>query len=81
MKYLPIDKNLFIENRKKFVQQLKPNCLSIFVSNDIFPKSADATFDLSFDHFHGPRKKKAISLLHRNVLTKITTSKLVNDQR
>lgn len=45
MKYLPIDKNLFIENRKKFVQQLKPNCLSIFVSNDIFPKSADATFD------------------------------------
>ncbi len=43
MKYLPIDKELFIRNRKKFVQQLKPNSIAIFNSNDIMPTSADGT--------------------------------------
>jgi Xaa-Pro aminopeptidase len=44
MKYLPIDKNLFVENRKRFTAQMKENSLAIFVSNDEMPKSADQTF-------------------------------------
>ncbi len=43
MKYLPIDKNLFIKNRKKFVSKMKSNALAIFNSNDIYPISADST--------------------------------------
>jgi Xaa-Pro aminopeptidase len=43
MKYLPIDKNLFIKNRKKFVAKMKPSSLAVFNSNDIYPISADST--------------------------------------
>lgn len=43
MKYLPLDRNLFIKNRKKFVAKMKPNSLAIFNSNDIYPVSADST--------------------------------------
>ncbi|MCB0475156.1 MAG: aminopeptidase P family protein [Flavobacteriaceae bacterium] len=43
MKYLPIDKNLFIKNRKKFTAAMKPKSLAIFNSNDIYPISADST--------------------------------------
>ena len=43
MKYLPIDRNLFIKNRKKFADKMKPNSLAIFNSNDIYPVSADST--------------------------------------
>lgn len=43
MKYQPIDNNLFIENRKKFKNHLKPNSLAIFVSNDIMPTNADGS--------------------------------------
>lgn len=43
MKYLPIDFNLFIENRKRFCKQLKPNALAVFNSNDIMPTNADGT--------------------------------------
>ena len=44
MKYLPIDKSLYIQNRKKFVEQMEPKSLAIFNSNDIYPVSADSTF-------------------------------------
>ena len=43
MKYLPIDSNLFIKNRKKFISKLKPKSLAVFNSNDIYPISADST--------------------------------------
>ncbi len=43
MKYLPIDTNLFIKNRKNFTAQMKPNSLAVFNSNDIYPISADST--------------------------------------
>ncbi len=43
MKYLPIDKNLYINNRKKFIAQMAPNSVAIFNSNDVFPISADST--------------------------------------
>lgn len=43
MKYTPIDKDLFIGNRKKFIAQMAPKSLAVFNSNDIFPISADST--------------------------------------
>lgn len=43
MKYLPIDSNLFINNRKNFTAKMKPNSLAVFNSNDIYPISADST--------------------------------------
>ncbi len=43
MKYDVTDNSLFIENRKKFKNFLKPNSLSIFVSNDIMPTNADGS--------------------------------------
>lgn len=41
MKYLPIDKKLFVQNRKQFVRHLKSKSLAVFNSNDIMPTSAD----------------------------------------
>ena len=43
MKYLPIDKQLFIKNRAKFAEKMVPNSMAIFNSNDIYPISADST--------------------------------------
>ena len=43
MKYLQIENNLFIENRKKFRNKLIKNTLAIFNSNDIMPTNADGT--------------------------------------
>jgi len=43
MKYLPISNNLFIKNRIKFADAMKPNSMAIFNSNDIYPISADST--------------------------------------
>ena len=43
MKYLPIDRDLFIQNRKRFVEQLKAKSIAVFNSNDILPTSADGT--------------------------------------
>ena len=43
MKYLPIDRKLFIKNRKGFASNMKPNSLAVFNSNDIYPISADST--------------------------------------
>lgn len=41
MKYLPIGKDLFVSNRQKFIQALKPNAIAVFNSNDILPTNAD----------------------------------------
>ena len=41
MKYLPIDKKLFIQNRKRFAKQLENKSVAVFNSNDIMPTSAD----------------------------------------
>ncbi len=43
MKYLPINKDLFIHNRKNFMAEMTPNSLAVFNSNDIYPVSADST--------------------------------------
>ena len=54
MKYLPISKELFINNRKRFVSNLKQNSLAVFNSNDIITTSADSTmpFVQHRDIFH-----------------------------
>ena len=41
MKYLPIDKSLFIDNRKKFAKKLSACSIAIFNSNDIMPTNGD----------------------------------------
>lgn len=43
MKYLPIDNQLFIENRKRFTSHMKDGSVAFFNSNDIYPTSADGT--------------------------------------
>lgn len=42
MKYLPLNPQLFINNRKRFVKEMLPNSIAIFVSNDEFPSNGDA---------------------------------------
>lgn len=42
MKYLPLDANIFINNRERFVKAMVPNSIAIFVSNDEWPMNGDA---------------------------------------
>ena len=44
MKYLPIDPNMFIENRKRFVKHMRPNTIAVFCSNDDYPRNGDQFF-------------------------------------
>lgn len=41
MKYIPIDKALYMHNRQNFIRHLKPNSMAIFHSNDEMPSNAD----------------------------------------
>lgn len=80
MKYLPIDKQLFIHNREKFTKELKSNSLAVFNSNDIVTTSADSTkpFEQHRDIFYlsGVDQEESILVLfpdsskpaHREVL-------------
>lgn len=43
-RYSPIDAELFIQNRKRFVSKLKPNSVVIFHSNDEMPQQGDQKF-------------------------------------
>lgn len=43
MKYLPIPVQLFINNRKRFIKELKSHSLAIFNANDIMPTNADGS--------------------------------------
>lgn len=42
MKYLPLNPNIFINNRKRFAKEMQSNSIAIFVSNDEFPSNGDA---------------------------------------
>lgn len=42
MKYLPLNPEIFINNRKRFIAKMQPNSIAIFVSNDEFPSNGDA---------------------------------------
>ncbi len=54
MKYIAPENKLFIENRQRFVSNIKSNSIVIIHSNDEFPKSGDAllTFKQSPDLFY-----------------------------
>jgi Xaa-Pro aminopeptidase len=54
MRYSPIEKSLFIENRRRLTELLKPNSLVILNSNDIMPTNADGSmgFKQSTDLFY-----------------------------
>jgi Xaa-Pro aminopeptidase len=43
MRYDPIDPQLFIDNRKRFVKHLPEGALAVFNANDILPTNADGT--------------------------------------
>jgi len=43
MRYEPIDKELFINNRKRLVSEMKLGSLAVFNSNDTMPTNADGT--------------------------------------
>jgi Xaa-Pro aminopeptidase len=68
MKYLPIDNNLFIENRQRFAKIMKPNTIAIFVSNDEMPRNGDQNFPFrqSSDFFYmtGIDQPKSILILY-----------------
>ncbi|MHC1706943.1 MAG: aminopeptidase P N-terminal domain-containing protein [Bacteroidales bacterium] len=44
MKYLPINSQLFIDNRQRFISHLLPNSLAVFHSNDEMTRSGDQNF-------------------------------------
>src|ERR671912_2216187 len=44
MKNLPLNPDIFIQNRKRFTEKMKPNSIAIFVSNDEVPRNGDAIY-------------------------------------
>ena len=44
MKNLPLNPDIFIQNRKRFTEKMKPNSIAIFVSNDEVPRNGDANY-------------------------------------
>src|SRR5688572_450586 len=42
MKYLPLNPQIFITNRARFIKEMAPNSIAIFNSNDELPINADA---------------------------------------
>src|SRR5215475_1388607 len=44
MKYLPLNREIFIKNRQRFVNEMKPNSIAIFQSNDEMPMNGDALY-------------------------------------
>ena len=54
MKYLPLPSEMFVENRKRLVENLPSGALAIFNSNDISPTNGDGTmpFKQNSDIFH-----------------------------
>ncbi|MBE2229721.1 MAG: aminopeptidase P N-terminal domain-containing protein [Chitinophagaceae bacterium] len=44
MKYLPLNPQIFVQNRKRFVRQMQPGSIALFVSNDEVPSNGDAIY-------------------------------------
>ena len=67
MKYLPVDNNLFTNNRKSFVSRIKPASVALFYSNDEFPRSGDQAFlfkqNPDFFYLSGIDQEQSILLL------------------
>ena len=72
MKYSPIDSQLFVANRKKFMTQMMPKSIAVFNSNDTYPVSADSTlpFEQHRDIFYlsGADQEETILVLFPNAI-------------
>ncbi|MFZ9661146.1 MAG: aminopeptidase P N-terminal domain-containing protein, partial [Chitinophagaceae bacterium] len=44
MKYLPLDANIFTENRRRFIKKMEKGSIAIFNSNDELPINGDALY-------------------------------------
>lgn len=44
MKNLPLNPELFVTNRRRFAERMKPNSIAIFCSNDEVPSNGDAIY-------------------------------------
>ena len=89
MRYLPVDSSLFIEHRKHLKARLKPNSISVFISSDVMPTSADGrlTFVQHSDLFYlcGIDQEETILLIcpdaqeekHREILFVRETSEQI----
>lgn len=44
MKYLPLNQDIFVQNRKRFTNRMEKNAIAIFNSNDELPTNGDALF-------------------------------------
>ncbi len=44
MKYLPLPKDIFVQNRKRFTDRMEKNAIAIFNSNDEIPSNGDALY-------------------------------------
>ncbi|MCB0695403.1 MAG: aminopeptidase P N-terminal domain-containing protein, partial [Saprospiraceae bacterium] len=45
MRYDPIDPQLFVQNRRRFAREMKPDSIAIFHSNDQMPRNGDQFFE------------------------------------
>ncbi len=41
MKYLPLNPDIFVQNRKRFIAKMEKNAIAIFNSNDELPSNGD----------------------------------------
>jgi Xaa-Pro aminopeptidase len=44
MKYLPLNPLIFTQNRQRFIKEMQPDSIAIFVSNDEIPSNGDALY-------------------------------------
>jgi Xaa-Pro aminopeptidase len=44
MKHLPLNQQIFIKNRERFIKEMKPDSVAIFNSNDEVPSNGDAIY-------------------------------------
>lgn len=44
MKYLPLNAEIFIQNRKRFAARMEKNAIAVFNSNDELPRNGDALY-------------------------------------
>ncbi len=45
MRYDPIDSQLFVQNRKRFVREMRPESIALFHANDQMPRNGDQYFE------------------------------------
>ncbi len=68
IKYLPVNPQLFVENRARFAKEMKPNTIAIFYSNDMMPRCGDQFFPFrqnsDFFHLSGIDQEESVLVLY-----------------